>query len=137
MLKGFNCIITEQILYDRIYCFCLVMSDSFAVPWTVACQVPLSRGFTSKINGEGCHFLLQGIFPTQGSNLHLLHWQVGSLPLSHQGSPDRINLLKSNKFIEVTTHLSITQIPYLSFSTHLKFHETCKQLQISTREMPS
>ena len=27
--------------------------------------------------------LLQGIFPTQGSNphlLHLLHWQVGSLP---------------------------------------------------------
>ena len=24
----------------------------------------------------GCHFLLQGIFPTQGSNLHLLHWQV-------------------------------------------------------------
>ena len=27
------------------------------------------------------------IFPTQGSNLHLLHWQVDSLPLSHQGSP--------------------------------------------------
>ena len=22
----------------------------------------------------GCHFLLQGIFPTQGSNPHLLHW---------------------------------------------------------------
>ena len=32
----------------------------------------------------GCHTLLQGIFPTQGSNLHrlhLLHWQKGSLPL--------------------------------------------------------
>ena len=31
-------------------------------------------------------FLLQRIFPTQGSNLHLLcilHWQVDSLPLSH------------------------------------------------------
>ena len=30
-----------------------------------------------------CHFFLQGIFPTQGSNLCLLcvlHWQVGSLP---------------------------------------------------------
>ena len=23
----------------------------------------------------GCHFLFQGIFPTQGSNPHLLHWQ--------------------------------------------------------------
>ena len=36
-----------------------------------------------KSTGVGCHALLQGIFPTQGSNLHLLHllhWQVGSLP---------------------------------------------------------
>ena len=33
--------------------------------------------------GVGYHFLLQGIFPTQGSNphlLYLLHSQVGSLP---------------------------------------------------------
>ena len=28
-----------------------------------------------------------GIFPHQGSNLYPLHWQVDSLPLSHQGSP--------------------------------------------------
>ena len=28
-----------------------------------------------------------GIFPHQGSNPHLLHWQADSLPLSHQGSP--------------------------------------------------
>uniref|UniRef100_A0A4W2DX56 Uncharacterized protein n=1 Tax=Bos indicus x Bos taurus TaxID=30522 RepID=A0A4W2DX56_BOBOX len=32
-------------------------------------------------------FLLQGIFPTQGSNLSVLHWQVDSLPLSNQRSP--------------------------------------------------
>ena len=46
--------------------------------------------FPGKNTGVGCHFLLQGIFPTKGLNLHLLwlqHWQVGSLPLSHQGSP--------------------------------------------------
>ena len=33
----------------------------------------------------GCHFLLQGILPTQGSNPHLLCllcWRVGSLPLA-------------------------------------------------------
>ena len=38
----------------------------------------------------GCHALLQGIFPTQGSNLHLLgllHWQAGSLPLVPPGKP--------------------------------------------------
>ena len=37
-----------------------------------------------------CHALLQGIFPIQGSNLyllHLLHWQVGSLPLAPPGKP--------------------------------------------------
>ena len=28
-----------------------------------------------------------GDFPTQGSNLHLLHWQADYLPLSHLGSP--------------------------------------------------
>ena len=38
-----------------------------------------------KNTGLGCHALLQGISPIQGSNLHLfclLHWQVGSLPLA-------------------------------------------------------
>ena len=27
-----------------------------------------------------------GIFPDQGLNLHLLYWQVNSLPLSPQGA---------------------------------------------------
>ena len=35
----------------------------------------------------GYHFLLQGIFLTQGSNPGLLHWQEGCLSLSHLGSP--------------------------------------------------
>ena len=39
----------------------------------------------------GCHFLIQGIFPTQRQNpslLCLLHWQAGSLHKCHLGSPD-------------------------------------------------
>ena len=39
--------------------------------------------FPGKNTGAGCHFPLQGIFPTQGSKpglLYLLHWQVDSLP---------------------------------------------------------
>ena len=42
--------------------------------------------FPGKNTRGDCHFLLQGIFPTQGLNLHLLHWQVDSLPLSHKRS---------------------------------------------------
>ena len=43
----------------------------------------------------GFLFLLQGIFPTQGSNshlLHLLHWQVDSLPLVPPGKPSLLFL---------------------------------------------
>ena len=48
------------------------------------------QDFPGKNTGVGCYALFQGTFPTQGSNACLLslpHWQVGSLPLSHQGSP--------------------------------------------------
>ena len=37
--------------------------------------------------GVGCHFLLQGIFPTQGSNPGLLHHRWILHQLSYQGSP--------------------------------------------------
>ena len=62
----------------------------FVTTWTVARQAPLSWDSLGKNTGVGCRFLLQGIFPTQGSNVCLLcplHWQADSLPLSHLGSP--------------------------------------------------
>ena len=43
-----------------------------------------------KNTGSGCRLLLQRIFPTQGSNLHLLHWQADSLPPSHLGRACRL-----------------------------------------------
>ena len=52
-------------------------------------QAPLAMEFFQARNSRvGSHSLLQGIFPTQGSNLRLLHWQVDSLPLSYHGSPE-------------------------------------------------
>ena len=74
----------------------------FATLWTVACQAPLSMGFSSKNTGMDCHALLQGIFPTQGSNLFLLcllHWQAGSLPLAPPGKHHKVNFLLSAPFI--------------------------------------
>ena len=52
------------------------MSNSFATPWTVAHQAPLTVEFPSQES-----FLLQGISLTQGLNAGLLHQQVNSLPL--------------------------------------------------------
>ena len=48
----------------------------FATLQTVACQAPLSVGFPRQKHGIVCHFLLQGIFLTQGSNLCLMYWQA-------------------------------------------------------------
>ena len=55
----------------------LAMFDSSVTPWTVAHQTSLSMGFPRQEYWREFHFLLQGIFPTQGSNLsplHLLYW---------------------------------------------------------------
>ena len=49
--------------------------------------------FPCKNTGAGSHFLLHGIFQDQGLNPLLLHWQVDSLPLSHQGSPNESKAL--------------------------------------------
>ena len=48
---------------------------------------PPGSSVPGKHTGVGCHFILQRIFPAQGSNLHLLHWQENSLPLYYPGSP--------------------------------------------------
>ena len=55
--------------------------------------------FPAKNIGVGCHFLLQGIILTEGSNPCLLHWQVGSLPLSQQGNPHTVSRVLEIKSI--------------------------------------
>ena len=64
------------------------MSKSFATPSTIATRLLCPWDPSGKNTEVGCHFLLQGIFLSQGSNTCLLHQQVDSLPLSHQGSPN-------------------------------------------------
>ena len=60
---------------------------------SVDCSPPgssLHGDSPGKNTAVGVHALLQGIFPTQGSNprlLCVLHWQVDSLPLSYLRSP--------------------------------------------------
>ena len=64
-----------------------VMSNSL---WPRGLQPPrllCPWDFSGKSTGGGCHFLLQGIFPTQGLNPDLLHCRRTLYPLSHQGSP--------------------------------------------------
>ena len=67
----------------------------FVTPWTVAC-ILRPWDFLGKSTGVGCHFLLQGIFPTQGSNPGLPHCRQTLYHLSHQGSPQYYRTLLKN-----------------------------------------
>ena len=64
-----------------------------------------------KNTGVGCHFLLQGIFPTQGLDPGLLHCRQILYHLSHQGSPCYMNItsIKKNLLMNVlfTIHVSV------------------------------
>ena len=50
--------------------------------------------------GVGCHSLLQGIFPTLGLNLCLLHWQADSLPSAPPGKG--LHCCPANRFVCTT-----------------------------------
>ena len=70
----------------------------FAILWTIAPPPRLLCPWDSpgKNPGVGCHALLQGIFPTQGSNLHLLrllHWLADSVPVAPPGKSIHVHLL--------------------------------------------
>ena len=89
--KAFSCIIL--VIYfdctDVLYQWACIHSRIclFEIPWTVTPKfLCLWDFFSGKNTRMGCHFLLQEVFPTQGSNpglLYLLYGQVDSLPLSH------------------------------------------------------
>ena len=69
---------------------CSVVSNSMQPHGLSPARLLYPWNFPGNNTGVGCHFLLQGIFPTQGLNpclLHLLHWQADSLPLSHLERP--------------------------------------------------
>ena len=73
-------------------CVCARLLQSYTTLCSpMDCSPPGSsvRGDSpGKNTGVSCHALLQGVFPTQGSNpslLCLLHWQAGSLPLLPPG----------------------------------------------------
>ena len=104
----------------------------FATPWTVAYQAPGPWDFPDKNTGELGHFLLQGIFPTQGSNPGLLHCRQMLYPLSHQGSPiicrRRLSLIYQVLLIQCSlgVRLGRLSLPSTLCSTGSVFTSICE-----------
>ena len=70
----------------------------FATPWTVAYQAPRSMWFSGQEYWRGCHFLLQGIFPTQVLNPGLPQCRQTLLPSEVPGKPLRLNTNSFSRF---------------------------------------
>ena len=75
---------------------CTVMSNSLQPHGLYLTRLLCLWVSPGKNSGVGSYFLLQGIFPAQGSNPSLPYWQVISLPLSHQRSPFRNTISYGN-----------------------------------------
>ena len=111
------------------------VSDSFVTPWTAARQAPQSMGFSRQEYWSGLPFPSPGIFPTHGSNLSLLyvlHWQAGSLLLSHQGS-----CISS---VQSLSHVQLFATPWIATrQASLSHHHLPELLKLTSIEsvMPS
>ena len=90
---------------------CQVITVVSIICDVVDCSLPDSSAhgiLQGKNTGVGGHFLLQGIFLTQGSNLRrlcFLHWQAGSLPLALPGKPKEEGVWISNSTIQTANVL--------------------------------
>ena len=87
--------------------------------------------FPGKSTGVGCHFLLQGIFLSQASNLcllHLLYWQAGSLPLVlpeklvalYSYITDKLLIILTDHFMcaELGVHI-VQKMRFITFTRYL------------------
>ena len=71
------CYVASVVMCDSLRCYGL-WPARLLYPWD----------YPGKNTRMGCHALLQGIFPTQGSNSNLLclmYWQADSLTLAPPG----------------------------------------------------
>ena len=81
--------------------------------------------------GVGSLSLLQEIFPTQGSNPCLLHWQAGSLPLLPQGKERKI----SNRFKIIIIFKTNHFIIIIKGTIHKKKSYTCTHLIMGAKPL--
>ena len=125
--SGWSCKASSDLVLQVLWmlsCFSFVDTLWLLCPWH-------SPGKNARV---GCHALLQGIFPTQGSNLSLVHlfrWQAGSLPLVPPGKPLQVpdvfyssgKSLRPARFKgrEIKRHLSLWGIARNVYFLQLQF----------------
>ena len=97
----------------------------FVTSWTVACQAPLSMGFSRQEHWSGLPFPSPGDLPKPGLKSTSLAWPVGSLPPHHLGSPHTTLDLSQEVFclllLTVYYSLVLLAMKIQSSGTHFPF----------------
>ena len=118
---------TREAPYTRYACMhvkSLSRVQLLATPWTVTyTRLLCPWDFPGNSIGVDCHFLLQGIFPTQGSNPGLPHCRQTLYHLSHQGSLPIFSPTKYllNESIIIISKRLLSQCLFLETSSSLGF----------------
>ena len=68
------------------------MFYSFATPWTISHQAPLSIGFSRQEYWSGLQFPSPGDLPNPGIKTTSPAWQMDSLPLNYQENLNKLSL---------------------------------------------
>ena len=90
---------------------CSVVSDSLRPHGLYPARLLCPWDSPGKNTGVGCHSVLQGIFPTQGSNLGLLHCRQ----ILYQGSPRGLSKgirLKTSETLQMALNLAEPQLSH-------------------------
>ena len=99
------------------------------IPWTIAYRLLHPWDFPGNSTGVVCHFLLQGIFPTQGLNPGLPHCRQMLYPLSHQTDIGDCIDERIQKWI-ISGHWELLKIVFL-LKADLKFGDPISFLLIA------
>ena len=87
---------------------CVVVSNSLQAHGLWPSRLLCPCNFPGKNTGVGCHFLLQGIFPTQKSNLHLL--PVSCIAADSSCSATREALILTRGTMSYSRFLGLTHL---------------------------
>ena len=106
---------------------CSATSDSWDLVDCSPASSSIQWNFPGKSTRVSWHNLLQGIFLTQESNPHLLHWQVNSLPLSNVGS--ELSLLYGHqRTFYMKEHLASVESQSWKWWAHFHGWSMCAEL---------
>ena len=108
---------SSYIFINTICCLVAVMSDSFATPWTMAHQAPLSMGFPRQEYWSGLPFPSSGDLPNAGIELLSLALQLNYFTSEASGKFLNILYCYCNSDFKII-HLCI----YLSYLFQCIFH---------------